>query len=274
MEKTKKTAFSEFTERAKDAEEKQKVEEEKKKNTPNVITSKPQIAQSPSPLVLGKKGNNSKKGMGATKVNADFFADFDMDEKEKEEEEVKEEEKPKEDRYYSKSNRLGYSEDGPSGNSTSNVSSGNPSPNITSQERKDRASVSSDSFVPTRTKNMFMDDTSENSTKGIAQEKFAKAKHISSDQFFGKDKEDESEKQTRLSRFDGARSISSANYFERDEEGLGPSGTGDFNASDLARKLAFRTKTDLSQVKEFASDASRKISDMASNFFSEWSDRY
>jgi len=209
--------------------------------------------------------------MGATKLNSDFFADFDIDEKE-EQEEIKEEEKPKEDRYYSKSTRLGYSEEGASSTGSSSTKQDSFS-SVTPQDRKDRASVASDSFVPNRTKNMFMDDMVDNKNKGIAQDKFSKAKHISSDQFFNQDKEKEdADKQSRLSRFDGARSISSASYFERDEDEMNRN--EDFNASDVARRLAYTAKTDLSQVKDFAADTSRKISDMASSFFSEWSDRY
>jgi len=273
--KDKKAAFSEFSERAKDAEEKHKIEEEEKKKSVPTATTKTQAPQSSSPSVLGnRKTGGTKKGLGATKVNTDFFADFDLDDEEPQELQ-QEEEKPKEDRFYSKSSRLGYSED-----SSPSVSSGNPressttSSTVTPLERKERASVSSDSFVPNRTKNMFMDDENASSAgKGVAQQNFATAKHISSDQFFGRDKEkDDGDKQQRLSRFDGARSISSATYFERDEEGMGPS--DDFNASDVARRLAYTAKSDLSQVKEFAADASRKISDMASNFFSEWNDRY
>jgi len=268
--KNKKEAFSEFSERAKDAEDKQhKIEEEKKKVVPKtVITTLQDSSQQISPSVLGNRKVNNKKGLGATTVTSNFFDDFDIDDPE--EEEVQQpEEKPKEDRYYTKSTRLGYADD-----TTASLENKETSSALTAQERKDRASVNSDSFVPLRTKNMFMDDTpSSKAEKGIAQQNFSQAKHISSDQFFGRDKEkDDADKQARLSKFDGARSISSASYFERDEEEMGPS--DDFNAGDVARRLAYTAKSDLSQVKELAADASRKLSDMASNFFSEWNDRY
>jgi len=271
--KDKKPAFSDFSERAKDAEEKEKVEEEKKKTNTIQVNARIETVQYSSPSVLGRKVGNSKKAMGvATKLNSDFFADFDVDDEE-EPQEVKEEEKPKEDRYYSKSTRLGYSDDGGPSNAPSSSKQDNSYTVVTSQERKERASVSSDSFVPNRTKNMFMDDTADTKNKGVAQDRFSKAKHISSDQFFNEDKEKEdADKQNRLNRFEGARSISSASYFDRDEEDMNRN--DDFNAGDVARRLASTAKTDLSQVKDFATDASRKISDMASSFFSEWSDRY
>jgi len=274
--KNKKEAFSEFSERAKDAEEKHKIfeEEEKKKETITTNAVKLVTPQAATPSVIGNKKSGTKRGLGATKVNADFFADFDVDENE-EPEPIIQEEKPKEESYYSRSTRLGYAEDNSS--VTSNmVTSSVSSSTVTPQERKERASVSSDNFVPTRTKNMFMDDDiTQNSgtSKGPAQQGFSKAKHISSDQFFGKEKEkDDADKQARLNRFDGARSISSASYFERDESEIGPS--EDVNASDIARRLALTAKSDLSQVKEFVTDGSRKLSNLASNFISEWNDRY
>jgi len=50
--------------------------------------------------------------------------------------------------------------------------------------------------------------------------------------------------------------------------------SGDADASDLARRLAYTAKTDLSQVKDVVADKTRQLSQMASNFFQELSERY
>lgn len=265
--KDKKPAFSDFADKAKDAEER-KQEEEKKKP---IVTKNIPVAQQPqSPSILGNKKTGNKKGLGATKVSSDFFSDFDVDD---EEEVAEEEEKPKEpERYYSKSSRLGYSEDEPVKKLSDSVTSLNVTTNstLTPTERKERASVSSDSFLPSRKKTTYLDEEPKEVVK--ANDKDSKTKHISSDQLFGRNNQDDADRSLRLSKFEGARAISSAAYFDRNEESIG--GDSDITPADIARRLAFTARNDLSQVKEIASDASRKLSDMASNFFSEWTDRY
>lgn len=273
LEGKKKSAFSDFAEKAKDAEKQKKedqVDDEKKVSTNGSrhATSAPTA----SPSVLGSR-KAGKKGLAAKKVSSDFFADFDMDSSE-EEEEVIEEIPKEEDRYYTRSSRLGYSEEDKVLSSTGNVKSvsgGGYSrePTLTPAERKERASVTSDSFVPTRSRAAYQKAAETPSASGgVAQEKYASAKHISSDQFFGRDKaEDDAEKRVRLSKFDGARSISSADYYDRDESEMGPQ---EFDASDVARRLAWTARNDLSSVK----DSAKKLGEMASNFFSEWNDRY
>jgi len=148
---------------------------------------------------------------------------------------------------------------------------------MTPKERKERASVSSDSFVPTRSRAAYQQAeakpvSTSNASSGSAQKDFSKAKHISSDQFFGKeDSAANAENRARLGKFEGKRSISSADYYDRDESSMGG---GDMDASDVARRVLSTATADLGNVKEFASDASKKLSEMANNFFSEWSDRY
>jgi len=214
-----------------------------------------------------------------------FFADFDNDDEEEETAAVEEEEPKEEEGYYTKGRgALGYNgEDSKKGStrtgSGGTVSSGAASrePTVTPQERKERASVSSDSFVPTRSRAAYQQaevkspTTSSANSGGTAQKDFSKAKHISSDQYFGKeDAAQNAENRARLGKFEGKRSISSADYYDRDESSMG----GGDDASDVARRVFSTATADLGNVKEFAADASKKITDMANNFFSEWSDRY
>eukprot|EP01119_Soliformovum_irregulare_P001968 TRINITY_DN1193_c0_g1_i1.p1 TRINITY_DN1193_c0_g1~~TRINITY_DN1193_c0_g1_i1.p1 ORF type:complete len:416 (-),score=121.09 TRINITY_DN1193_c0_g1_i1:41-1288(-) len=285
--KAKKSAFSDMAAQAKDAEEKQKQDEELEEKVKKTSLS-PVAAQAPekkSPAILGSKPT-SKRGVQATKVSSDFFADFDADSSDEEPSNGQEEEESKEEEgYYTKrTGSLAYNSDSSKGSSRTGaggtVSSGAASrePNFTPAERKERASVSSDSFVPTRSRAAYQQaekssttSSSTSSSGASAQKDFSKAKHISSDQFFGKeDAAQNAENRARLSSFEGKRSISSADYYGRDESGMG----GGDDAADVARR-AFNTATaDLGNVKEFAADASKKLSEMANNFFSEWSDRY
>jgi len=179
--------------------------------------------------------------------------------------EEKEEEKPR----YAPSSRFAYDDD----KSRQNVQSASSrADTINPEQRKARAAVGSDSFVPNRSKAAIQAEK-KGVGYGVAQQNFSKAKSISSTQFFG-DQEggaDDAEKKSRLSRFEGQRSISSATYFDRDETGLGP-GDDDLSASDIARRLAWTAKNDVGQLKDVLSDGSKKLASAASNFFAELSD--
>ena len=59
-----------------------------------------------------------------------------------------------------------------------------------------------------------------------------------------------------MSKFEGARSISSAQYYDRDEDDMP---NGEVTASDIARKLAYTARSDLSNVKEILSDQTKKV---------------
>jgi len=226
---------------------------------------------SPNANVLGRKttsGGSSNKKIVAKKVTSDFFADFDAESDEEKEE-------PKEKKDNGKNNKFFYDDEDQDSSSKKEEkgSKGNVTVTVTPAQRAQKASVGSDSFVPTRSR---VEIQKEKEVKkdlgfGYAQQNFSKAKAISSNQFFGEDdKVDDSDKRNRLSKFEGAKSISSAAYYDRDEGNMGP----DPDASDIARKLAYTAKNDLGQVKEIVADGTKKLAQMASNFFSELSERY
>jgi len=237
----------------------------------NTTTTSSNNGNKPSPTVLGsKRGGQSKQK--AKKVSSDFFADFDLDDQpeEGEEEEEEEVEKPR----YAPSSRFAF-DDKPKQQSDSPSNSGSSrADTIQPEQRKARAAVGSDSFVPNRSKAAIQAEKKESSGYGVAQQNFSKAKSISSTQFFGENESgvDDAEKRTRLSRFEGQRSISSATYFDRDETGLGPSDDGELSASDIARRLAWTAKNDVGQLKEILSDGSKKLATAASSFFAELSE--
>lgn len=256
----KKSALSDFSEQAK-AHKKEEEEEEEEENWDNGQSStkngnssaevKVVKDTSITPKVYRGAVNSTKKGgIAKGKISNDFFADFDLDDEPEEEEVPVKKDEPK---Y---SNRLAYSEDNSSRNaSTSSVDS------KTSTPKEKKASVGSDSFVPSRSKAAYeKKDTDQGS--GLAQQNFSKAKSISSKQFFGEEdnSSDRADRQQRLNRFEGARSISSADFYERDESEMGSS--------------SFSTRADLSNVKDAVSEGSKKLMKMASNFFSEFNESY
>jgi len=267
----KKSAFAEIAEKEKvkkekeeeEEEEDQEVQQEKPSPTSNLKISE---KSTPSPNVLANKRITNKKGMtSAKKVSSDFFADFDLDDDD-DEKDTDTKEKPKEEGRYS---RLNYAEDdenpGPKKNEDRTSSS------VTPANRTMKASVASDSFVPTRSKAAITTEKKDTGF-GYAQQNFSKAKSISSAQFFGEDdKNQDADRKQRLDRFQSAKAISSADYYERNEEEMGGN-TGD--ASDVARRLAYTAKNDLSQVKDIISNGSKTISTIAAHFFSELSERY
>ncbi|CAM0140557.1 ADP-ribosylation factor GTPase activating protein, ER-Golgi transport [Umbelopsis sp. WA50703] len=115
-----------------------------------------------------------------------------------------------------------------------------------------------------------------------ARDKFANAKAISSDQFFGRGNYDESasaEARARLSQFKGANAISSNQYFGRDEEENMPrrsSASGyewddiQDQATDMARKFVDQASADLGAVKDIVEQGTSKLSDMLADLQSRY----
>lgn len=262
-EKEKKTsAFSDFSQKLQEIEE-ENDEKEPEFESPTPTANKiVKTAPNASPNIYNNSKPGSKKNISKSKISNDFFADFDLDEPEEEQEEEEEERKEPEARY---SSRLAYSDD-------SEKSDSYQKSNVYSKEPKEiKVVVGSDSFIPTRSKAAYENKPEKKSqgTGGIAQQNFANAKSISSKQFFGEEEDaaDQSDKQRRLAKFEGARSISSADYYERDES------SSNTNPSDMARRLAYTAKNDLTSVKEIVTEGGKKLANLASNFFSD-SNRY
>ena len=94
---------------------------------------------------------------------------------------------------------------------------------------------------------------------GLAVQRFSNAKSISSSQFFEdpSSKENEALREQNLSKFAGAKSISSSAYFgdQETDESYGRSG-------------------DIYTIKSYVTDSSKKITDAASTWFNDISERY
>eukprot|EP00775_Hariotina_reticulata_P003211 gene3211-3488_t len=112
----------------------------------------------------------------------------------------------------------------------------------------------------------------------VAQKRFASAKAISSRDFQDNDRKNDAEHQARLSRFDGANAISSSAYFSRGDNASssssGPPQPGadmDLTAAELVNRLSFHAKQDMEQVKQMASGAINKLSNMAGRFMNDLS---
>ncbi|EFA78263.1 Arf GTPase activating protein [Heterostelium album PN500] len=111
-----------------------------------------------------------------------------------------------------------------------------------------------------------------NDSSDYARKNFSNAKSISSQQYFGDDKDTkfDPEKQARLSAFQGATSISSAQYYNRDESPK----LSDMRASDIADKLMYLAKTDIRSLSNAVMDGSKKLTNMASNAYQDFQERY
>eukprot|EP01117_Protostelium_nocturnum_P013569 TRINITY_DN5071_c0_g2_i1.p1 TRINITY_DN5071_c0_g2~~TRINITY_DN5071_c0_g2_i1.p1 ORF type:complete len:422 (+),score=197.92 TRINITY_DN5071_c0_g2_i1:133-1398(+) len=230
--------------------------------------------------VLGGKATGASKGkLGAKKVSTNAFSGFD-DMESDEESEDEEEARQQLSKLSAKNSRLEKTVEKESPKTVSYSSSSKLDKGIEKEKKPD---VGADDFVPMRKKVDYEAVKADNANKtaqkkqstyssapGPAQQQYANAKSISSTQFFRDEGGDDSEKRSRLSKFEGARSISSASYYDRDETAMGPEPT----AADYARKFAVTATSDLSQVKDFLADGSKKLSEAASNFFADMNSRY
>ncbi|XP_065911439.1 ADP-ribosylation factor GTPase-activating protein 2-like [Dysidea avara] len=90
---------------------------------------------------------------------------------------------------------------------------------------------------------------------GSAQEKFAGAKAISSDQYFGRDKEDPFTHNANMTKFEGSASISSDDYFGRSKSKSGQ-------------------RSDFNNIKDNVSKVTGRISDMAAGMIGSIQERY
>lgn len=115
---------------------------------------------------------------------------------------------------------------------------------------------------------------SEAADTSVAQDRFGKAKSISSAMFSEQQGgENDYEKSANLARFQGQQAISSADYFGSGGGGGGSgSGGGGGNgqygndAADLVNRLGFTAKQDLQNLKQLAGQASKKFANMAQSF--------
>ncbi|KND03480.1 ADP-ribosylation factor GTPase-activating protein [Spizellomyces punctatus DAOM BR117] len=115
---------------------------------------------------------------------------------------------------------------------------------------------------------------------GDAQKRFANAKAISSDQYFGRGNFDEAaskEARARLQQFQGRSGFGSAEYYGRDESG--PSSVRDANdpmamlgdsARDFAQKFVGQAADDITALKRMVAMGGSKLGDMLQDMSSRY----
>jgi ADP-ribosylation factor GTPase-activating protein 2/3 len=107
--------------------------------------------------------------------------------------------------------------------------------------------------------------------EGDASKRFATAKGISSDQYFGRGAYDEqasSEAKERLRNFEGKTGFGSSDYYGRDETGGDRRGSSDMmgeSAKELANKFAALASDDIQNIKRFVGAGSAKLGEMLSD---------
>jgi len=126
--------------------------------------------------------------------------------------------------------------------------------------------------------------SSTTSESDLARKKFEGQKGISSKQFFGDEESeaDKFEKERRLAKFSSSAAISSSDYFERSDgsatAGRTTSGSYvpdiDIDAGELARKLVYSAKQDVTQISSAVKESGRKLTAMASSFLTDLQERY
>uniref|UniRef100_A0A1D1Z7R3 Putative ADP-ribosylation factor GTPase-activating protein AGD8 n=1 Tax=Anthurium amnicola TaxID=1678845 RepID=A0A1D1Z7R3_9ARAE len=102
-----------------------------------------------------------------------------------------------------------------------------------------------------------------------ARQKFSTAKSISSVQFFGdQNKAKDMDAQISLQKFSSSTSISSADLFGHDVDSA-----QDLNAADLINRISFQASQDISSLKNIAGETGKKLTSLASSFFTDLQDR-
>lgn len=257
-----------------DEEEEKEEEAPVKRPPPKATTPPPQFTTDTSnntpdyarkPVTTAKPSVGGKLGAKKVAASSSFFADFDLDSDEEKDTGKSgkggdDDENITREELSNRFSKFSY-DDTPKSKSQSQNSNNSPSLNNSYGGGGSRGGRGNTTQPAKR------DDTPD-----YARTKYANAKSISSDQYFGLDKQGENnyEKEQRLSRFQGASSISSADYYERDES----VSVSDMSASDVARKIAYTAKTDLNQLAGAVFEGGKKLSSMANNMLSDLQDRY
>lgn len=118
--------------------------------------------------------------------------------------------------------------------------------------------------MPTQSTKKTSVSKTESKESTLAKERFGKAKGISSEQFFDQKAEDEFSHDSRIERFSGATAISSDAYFGR------PTEKKDSDLSDMAARVSYVARTEMSNLKSAAETAGKKFSNFAQNFMNEF----
>eukprot|EP01112_Ceratiomyxa_fruticulosa_P007459 TRINITY_DN193_c0_g1_i1.p1 TRINITY_DN193_c0_g1~~TRINITY_DN193_c0_g1_i1.p1 ORF type:complete len:428 (-),score=94.02 TRINITY_DN193_c0_g1_i1:12-1295(-) len=225
-------------------------------------------SDSPAPTINRRAAPTKKGGLGAKKVQASFFAEFDLEEDEKKKDEPTRTVEQERTERESLSKLSKFSIDDPS-SSKSNSNTSNTNNTNNNNNNSNTYSFSHSAFASGPSKK---ETSRSNEESDYARKNFSNAKSISSSQYFGEndDPATKAEKEVRLAKFAGARSISSAAYYERDETPT----IADMTASDVARKLAYTARTDIGQLSTVLSEGGKKIATAASTFLNDLQERY